>query len=143
MPGIKAGDTVHLHYTGRLEDGTVFDTTGDDDPVEFVAGEGQLIEGVENAVLGMSTGDRKTVTIAPDEGYGQRRDDLVETVPISALPDNVEVGDELTAEDEDGQLQFWVVAMEDDEAVLDANHPLAGETLTFELQVHAVQPPAG
>ncbi len=143
MPEIKAGDTVHLLYTGRLEDGTVFDTTGDDNPIEFVAGEGQLIEGVENAVLGMSTGDKKTVTIAPDEGYGPRRDDLVETVPLSALPDNVEVGDELTAESEDGEMQFWVIALEDDEAVLDANHPLAGETLTFELQVHSVQTPAG
>lgn len=139
MAKVKAGDTVHLLYTGRLEDGTVFDTTGDDNPIEFVAGGGQLIEGVENAVLGMSTGDKKTVTITPDEGYGQRQDDLVETVPLSALPDNVEVGDELTAEGEDGEMQFWVVGMEDDEAVLDANHPLAGETLTFELQVHSVQ----
>lgn len=140
MAEIKAGDTVHLLYTGRLEDGTVFDTTGEDNPIEFVAGQGQLIEGVENAVLGMSAGDKKTVTITPDEGYGPRQDDLVETVPLSALPDDVEVGDELTAEVEDGgQMQFWVIAMEDDEAVLDANHPLAGETLTFEIQVHSVQ----
>lgn len=142
MAEVKAGDKVHLLYTGRLEDGTVFDATGEDDPIEFVAGEGQLIEGVDNAVLGMSAGDKKTVTIAPDQGYGPRRDELVETVPISALPDDVEVGDELTAESEDGKVHVWVTAMGDDEATLDANHPLAGETLTFDLQVHSVQAPA-
>jgi peptidylprolyl isomerase len=143
MAQVKAGDTVYLHYTGRLEDGTVFDETGDNDPIEFVAGQGQLIEGVENAVLGMSTGEKKTVTIAPDQGYGPRRDDLVEKVPIDALPDDVEVGDELTAESEDGKVHLWVTEMSAAEATLDANHPLAGETLTFDLQVHSVQPPAG
>lgn len=142
MAEVKAGDKVHLLYTGRLEDGTVFDATGEDDPIEFVAGEGQLIAGVDNAVLGMSAGDKKTVTIAPDQGYGPRRDELVEKVPISALPDDVEVGDELTAESEDGKVHVWVTAMGDDKATLDANHPLAGETLTFDLQVHSVQAPA-
>jgi len=143
MAEVKAGDKVHLIYTGRLDDGTVFDETGADDPIEFVAGEGQLIEGVDNAVLGMSAGEKKTVTIAPDQGYGPRQDDLVERVPVSVLPDDVEVGDELTAESEDGKVHVWVTEMDDDEATLDANHPLAGETLTFDLEVHSVQPPGG
>ena len=143
MAEVKAGDKVHLIYTGRLDDGTVFDETGADDPIEFVAGEGQLIEGVDNAVLGMSAGEKKTVTIAPDQGYGPRQDDLVERVPVSVLPDDVEVGDELTAESEDGKVHVWVTDMDDDEATLDANHPLAGETLTFDLEVHSVQPPGG
>jgi len=142
MAEIKAGDTVHLHFTGRLVDGTVFDTTEDDEPIEFVAGDGELIEGVESAVLGMSVGDEKTVTIAPDQGYGPRQEELVEKVPISALPDDVEVDDELTAETEDGEVHFWVTEMGDEEATLDANHPLAGRTLTFDLRVHAVDPPA-
>jgi len=143
MAEIKAGDTVHLHYTGRLEDGHEFDATGDDQPIEFVAGDGELIEGVEDAVLGMSAREKKTVTIAPDQGYGPREEDLVEKVPISALPDDVELGDELTAETEDGEVHVWVTEMGDDEAALDANHPLAGKTLTFDLEVQAVQPPAG
>lgn len=143
MAEVKAGDKVSLLYTGRLEDGTVFDATGEDQPIEFVAGNGELIEGVDNAVLGMNAGEKKTVTIAPDQGYGPRRNELVERVPISVLPDNVEVGDELTAESEDGKVHVWVTEMGDDEATLDANHPLAGETLTFDLEVHSVQPPAG
>jgi peptidylprolyl isomerase len=141
MAEVKAGDKVYLHYTGRLEDGTVFDATGDDDPIEFVAGEGEVIEGVEQAVLGMSIGEKKTVTIAPDQAYGPRRDDLVETVPISDLPDDVEIGDELTAESEDGPVHVWVTGMDEAQATLDANHPLAGETLIFDLEVHSVQGP--
>ncbi|MHC4137868.1 MAG: FKBP-type peptidyl-prolyl cis-trans isomerase, partial [Planctomycetota bacterium] len=115
MAEVKAGDRVHLLYTGRLEDGTVFDATGEDQPIEFVAGDGELIQGVDNAVLGMSAGEKKTVTIAADQGYGPRRDELVEKVPISALPDDVEVGDELTAESEDGKVHVWVTEMGDDE----------------------------
>ena len=143
MAEVKAGDKVHLIYTGRLEDGTVFDATGEDQPIEFEAGQGELIEGVDSAVLGMSAGEKKTVTIAPDQGYGPRQDDLVETVPVSALPDEVEIGDELTAENEDGRVRVWVTEMRDDEATLDANHPLAGETLTFDLEVHSVQSAGG
>jgi len=143
MAEVKAGDTVHLHYTGRLKDGTVFDETEEGEPIEFVAGDGELIEGVENAVLGMSAGEKKTVTIAPDQGYGPRQEEMEETVLISELPDDVEVGDELTAETGDGTVHVWLTEMGETEATLDANHPLAGETLTFDLEVQAVHPADG
>jgi peptidylprolyl isomerase len=135
------GDTVHVHYTGRLEDGTVFDSSEGRDPLSFTVGGGQVIPGFDEAVAGMAPGDSKTVRLEPDDAYGDRRDDLVLEVEREHLPDGLEprVGMELALRGEDGrQLPVIVADVRDDAIVLDANHPLAGEPLTFDLTVVSV-----
>jgi peptidylprolyl isomerase len=135
------GDTVQVHYTGRLDDGTVFDTSEGRDPLSFTVGAGQVIPGFDDAVTGMAAGDSKTVRIGPDDGYGDRRDDLVLEVPKEQLPDGLDPvpGMELALRGEDGRaLPVRVADVGDAAILLDANHPLAGETLTFDLTVVAV-----
>jgi peptidylprolyl isomerase len=137
----KPGDTVHVHYTGRLDDGTVFDASEGRDPLAFTIGQGQVIEGFEQAVDGMVVGTEKTVRIPPDEAYGTRRDDLLIEVPREQLPEEmaVEVGMQLQLRREDGgALPVTVAETADESITLDANHPLAGEALTFELQLVAI-----
>lgn len=137
----KPGDTVHVHYTGRLDDGTVFDASEGRDPLAFTIGQGQVIEGFEQAVDGMVVGTEKTVRIPADEAYGTRRDDLLIEVPREQLPEEmaVEVGMQLQLRREDGgALPVTVAETADEKIVLDANHPLAGEALTFELQLVAI-----
>jgi len=134
----KQGDTVKVHYTGKLEDGTVFDSSKDRDPLEFTIGSGSIIPGFENGVIGMSVGESKTVEIAPDDGYGQRRDDLTVTVEKERLPENinVEVGQALRMERENGRTIDVVVSeIKEDEVTLDANHPLAGKKLIFDIEL--------
>ncbi len=141
MQTAKAGDTVHVHYTGRLDDGTVFDASEGREPLAFTLGQGQVIEGFEQAVDGMAVGTAKTVRIPPDEAYGTRRDDLLIEVPREQLPEEmaVEVGMQLQLRREDGgALPVTVAETGDASIVLDANHPLAGEALTFELQLVAI-----
>ncbi len=94
MAQASQGDVVRIHYTGRFEDGRVFDTSTERDPLEFVAGGGQVIPGVSNAVIGMEEGEKKTVTLPPDEGYGQRNPALEQTISREQLPDQVSVGDQ-------------------------------------------------
>lgn len=137
----KPGDTVHVHYTGRLDDGTVFDASEGRDPLAFTIGGGQVIEGFEQAVDGMVVGTEKTVRIPADEAYGTRRDDLLIEVPREQLPEemDVEVGMQLQLRREDGgAVPVTVAETADEKIVLDANHPLAGEALTFELQLVAI-----
>lgn len=138
MAEAKQGDTVRIHYTGTLEDGTVFDTSQNRDPLEFTLGEGKVITGFEEAVEGMEEGEKKTAEIPSDDAYGPRRDDLVLTVAREQLPADLEpdVGDQLEMRTQDGQTFPVVVAEVGDERVqLDANHPLAGKDLTFEIQL--------
>lgn len=138
MAEAKQGDTVRIHYTGTLEDGTVFDTSQNRDPLEFTLGEGKVISGFEEAVEGMEEGEQKTAEIPSDDAYGPRRDDLVLTVAREQLPADLEpdVGDQLEMRTQDGQTFPVVVAEVGDERVqLDANHPLAGKDLTFEIQL--------
>lgn len=141
MSTAKTGDTVHVHYTGRLDDGSVFDASEGRDPLAFTLGGGQVIAGFDDAVSGMAVGDAKTVRIPAEEAYGARRDDLRIEVPRDQLPDGleVEVGMQLQLRREDGGAMPVTVA-ETGEAsiVLDANHPLAGEALTFELRLVAI-----
>jgi len=134
----KRGDTVHVHYKGTLDDGSVFDSSEDSDPISFTIGGGQVIPGFEKAVEGMSVGDKKTERMEPADAYGERRDDLVFSVPKDQMPDDtaVEVGDMLHVGFPDGSsAEVQVAAIAEDSVELDANHPLAGQALTFELEL--------
>jgi FKBP-type peptidyl-prolyl cis-trans isomerase 2 len=138
MAQAKRGDTVHIHYTGRLEDGTVFDTSKERDPLSFTLGEGQVIPGFEAAVSGMDEGESKTTTIPSDDAYGPRRDELELSMPRSRFPDGLdpEVGQQLQMQTDEGQVFQVTVTGTTDEAVeLDANHPLAGRDLTFDIEL--------
>ena len=141
MTQAKAGDTVRIHYTGTLADGSRFDSSEGRDPLEFVLGGGQVIPGFDKAVTGMTAGEDKTVTIEPGDAYGERYDQLVQQIPRSALPADVTptVGMQLTGESEDGQQTRFVVTDVDGEAItLDANHPLAGHALTFAISLVSI-----
>ncbi len=141
MAAAKDGDKVKVHYTGTLEDGTVFDSSREAQPLEFTIGSGELIPGFENAVKGMKTGESITVKIEPDEAYGQHYAEMVQTVPISAFAGNVqpEVGQqfEVTPENDEPFI-VTITGVEDGNVILDANHPLAGKTLVFEISLEAI-----
>lgn len=140
MSKVKDGDTVKVHYTGTLtEEGTVFDSSQDREPLEFTLGEGKLIPGFEKAVVGMEEGDETTVEIESGDAYGQRREDLELEVAKSDLPDKIdpEVGMQLQMQQqENGQaIPVQITAVEDELVKLDANHPLAGKDLTFDIEL--------
>ena len=141
MSQAKSGDTVKIHYTGTLADGTQFDSSAGRDPLEFALGSGQVIPGFDQAVDGMAVGESKSITIAPDDAYGQRHDQLVQDVPKSALPDDMqpEVGMQLQSESPDGQvIQLVITAVADDTITVDGNHPLAGHELKFDIELVAI-----
>jgi peptidylprolyl isomerase len=132
------GDTVKVHYTGKLEDGTVFDSSEERGPLSFTLGQKQLIPGFEQAVLGMSEGESKTVTVPPQEAYGARREDLVLKVEKEKFPPQItpEEGKVLSLRQQDGGvIEAAIVDVGDDTVTLDANHPLAGRDLTFEIEL--------
>ena len=135
------GDTVTVEYTGKLDDGTVFDTSEDRDPISFTIGEEEVIPGFEEAVVGMEAGDSKSATLPPDQAYGPRSDEMVFTVPRTELPEDLdpEVGDRLEVQSRQGQTFPAVVAeIEGEQVTIDANHPLAGEELTFEIELKSI-----
>jgi FKBP-type peptidyl-prolyl cis-trans isomerase 2 len=141
MTVAKAGDTVRIHYTGRLGDGGEFDSSMGREPLEFTLGEGAVIAGFEKAVMGMSVGEAKTVTIACDDAYGAHEEAGVEVIERSMIPAEVEleVGGQVRADGPDGEPVVLTIAAIDDETVtLDGNHPLAGHDLTFELELVAI-----
>lgn len=138
MAQAQRGNTVKVHYTGKLDDGKVFDTSANRDPIEFTIGEGRVIPGFENGVLGMSPGESRTITIPSDEAYGPHRDDMVVEVERKHLPPDLEadVGDQLQMRQADGQPVLVTVADVGDKRItLDANHPLAGKDLTFDVEL--------
>ncbi len=139
MQQAKTGDTVKIHYTGKLQEtDKVFDTSRNSDPIEFQIGEGKLIPGFEKAVTGMNVGEKKTISLPPDEAYGQRREDLLVSVNRERFPEDVtpEVGKMLRIERPDGDtINVHVAKVEDDAVILDANHPLAGNTLVFDMEL--------
>ncbi|MEX0646408.1 MAG: peptidylprolyl isomerase [Balneolaceae bacterium] len=138
MPKVKDGDTVKVHYTGTLEDGAVFDTSEEREPLEFTLGQGQLIPGFEKAVIGMDEGESTTVEIPSEEAYGETREDLVITVPKDQLPEDVEpqIGMQLQVNQPDGQpIPVRITEVGDAELTLDANHPLAGKDLKFKIEL--------
>lgn len=134
---IKKGDTVRAHYTGTLADGTVFDSSREREPLEFTLGEGMLIPGFEAAVEGHEAGDTVTVTIPPDQAYGDTDPELIFTVPRGQVPEHIplEVGVPLQLSNEQGQMDVTIAEVGEDEITLDANHPLAGKELTFEIEI--------
>ena len=138
MSQAKTGDTVHVHYTGKLDDGTEFDSSAGRDPLEFAVGGGQVIAGFDKAVEGMTAGDTKSVRIPAEEAYGSHHVQLVQEVPRSALPDEIEpvVGMRLQTPGPEGQaIQLVVTAVSADSITVDGNHPLAGQALNFEIEL--------
>lgn len=138
----KRGDTVHVHYRGTLEDGTEFDSSAGSDPIVFTIGAGQVIPGFEDAIEGMSAGEKKTEHIAVGNAYGEHRDELVFVVPRDQMPEGaeVEVGDMLRVGFPDGSnAAVQVAALDEQSVTLDANHPLAGKNLTFELELVTIE----
>ncbi len=132
---IEAGKTVKVHYKGTLDDGSVFDSSEGRDPIEFEMGSGALIPGFEAAVAEMETDETRSVTIPAAEAYGDVNQDMVGEIPRSNLPDDIEpeVGMVLSMHAPDGEMPVRVVAVDEENLTLDANHPLAGQNLTFEL----------
>lgn len=141
MQQIKSGDKVKVHYHGKLTTGETFDTSEGRDPLEFTVGAGQVIKGFDDALVNMSVGEKKTVQIPVGEAYGDRRDDMVVQYPRNEFPDDMqpEVGMQLNMSDNMGN-NFPVVITEvqDEVVVLDANHPLAGQDLIFDLEVVSI-----
>lgn len=138
MSAAEHGNTVLVHYTGRLDDGSIFDSSVERDPLEFTLGEGQVIPGFENAVIGMETGESKTVLIDCLEAYGPRFEEMVQTVERSQIPADIplEIGAQLQAHHpQGGALILTVTDLTDTLVTLDANHPLAGQNLTFEIEL--------
>lgn len=138
MSQVKANDTVRVHYTGKLENGQIFDSSLERDPLEFTLGQGQLIPGFEQGVLDMKVNEKKTIEIPHTEAYGEVREELFHEVGKDKLPEEmkVEVGMGLISKAPDGsERQLTVHEVKDDTIIVDANHPLAGKDLTFELEL--------
>ncbi len=134
----KDGDTVRVHYTGKLEDGTVFDSSLEREPLEFTLGEGPIIPGFEEAVRGMHVGQSKTVTISPEEAYGPYLDEMVLVIEREQLPPelNPAVGQRLQMQQQDGRKVIILITDVSEATItVDANHPLAGKDLTFEIEL--------
>ena len=138
MAQAQNGDAVKVHYTGKLDDGRVFESSEGRDPLEVQLGGQQILPGVEKAVVGMSVGESKTVTIAASDAYGPHRPELSTVVKRAELPDDIdpEVGQQLLMRQPSGEeLRVMVIDADEDSVTLDGNHPLAGEDLTFDLQL--------
>lgn len=138
MATAKSGDTVKVHYKGSLADGTVFDSSEGGEPLEFQLGQEMVIPGFENAIVGMNIGDSKTVNIPADEAYGQYRDDLVLEIEKNQIPSHIqpELGMMLQMQSDQGTVtNVTITQISDNTVTLDANHPLAGKDLIFEIQL--------
>jgi len=141
MVKAKTGDTVSVHYTGKLDDGTIFDTSADREPLQFTIGEKQVISGFEQAVIGMEPGDSKSTRIPAEEAYGPHYDEMVVTLDKGHLPEGVEpeVEQRFQLRQPDGQTFIAKVTdIGESSITLDANHPLAGEALTFDIQLTGI-----
>jgi peptidylprolyl isomerase len=137
MTQAKQGDTVRVHYTGTLDDGQEFDSSRGLDPLTFTIGAGSVIQGFDDAVTGMTVGDEKRVTIPAEEAYGPRRDELTVRLPRTELPSDLQLeeGSQLRMEQGEQSIVVTVRELDDQTVTLDANHPLAGEALTFDLRL--------
>ncbi|MEQ8476552.1 peptidylprolyl isomerase [Fulvivirga sp.] len=138
MSEVKKGDKVKVHYTGKLNDGSVFDSSANREPLEFEVGAGMMIAGFDNAVNGMKVGDKKVAEIPAAEAYGEKNDDMVVSVPKAQLPPdlNPEIGQQLSMQQPNGQAIPVVVTKVETETIeIDANHPLAGKDLIFDIEL--------
>ncbi len=141
MTQVKSGDTVRIHYTGTLTDGTTFDSSDGRDPLEFTIGSGQIIPGLEKAIPGMEVGEKKRVEIPADEAYGQPNPQAMQSVPRTEIPDNIplDLGTQLQVQTPTGQVMpVTVVEVTEEQVTLDANHPLAGKDLVFDFELVAI-----
>ena len=138
MTQVKTGDTVHIHYTGTLNDGTTFDSSEGREPLSFQVGSGQIIPGLDSAIPGMTVGDKKTVNVACDEAYGQVNPEMTQAVPRADIPADIplETGTRLQMQTQNGQvIPVTVTAVDDSTVPLAATHPLAGQDLTFNIEL--------
>jgi peptidylprolyl isomerase len=141
MTAIKQGDTVRIHYTGTLLDGNVFDSSDGRDPLEFVVGSGQIIPGLDSAMPGLTVGEKKRVEIACVDAYGPINPEMRQSIPREGIPDDIPLtpGSQLQMQTPEGQvLPVTVVEADDATVTLDANHPLAGQDLIFEIEVISI-----
>ncbi len=133
---IKQGSNVKVHYTGKLDNNEVFDSSDGRDPIQFEVGSKQVIEGFETAVLGLDKGDKATVTIPSEQAYGEIREELIMVVPKNQVPQDVSVGSQLQGIGGNGEpFNVTVTNISEESVTLDANHPLAGKTLIFDIEV--------
>lgn len=138
MSQVQGNETVKLHYTGKLNDGQVFDTSAEREPLEVKLGQGQLIPGFEKGLVAMKVNEKKTITIPKEEAYGDVQKELFQKIPSENLPQDIkpEVGMGLVSKNPDGsERQLRVAEVKEDFIIVDANHPLAGQDLTFELEL--------
>ncbi len=138
MTQVENGDTVRIHYSGTLDDGTKFDTSEGRDPLSFEVGSGQIISGLDKALPGMTVGETKTVNVPCDDAYGQPVPDMRQSVPREGIPDGLplDVGTQLQMQTPEGQMvPVTIVEVTEEQITLDANHPLAGQDLTFEIEL--------
>jgi len=140
MSVVRQGDTVRLHYTTFAADGCVIETSGQRDPFEFVVGSPDVIAGINRAVVGMRSGERRRIAVAPEHAFGYRDPRLQQVTPRLGMLEKVEEGDQLTATIAGTELDVWVRTVSDDDLSLDANHPLAGEALVYEIEIVHVEP---
>ena len=141
MPQAKDGDVVRVHYTGTLDDETQFDSSAGRDPLEFTVGAGMVIPGFDEMVRGMEPGDSRTTRIPADQAYGESREEMKLTLTRGQLPPEFrpEIGQQIHLEGHDGQpVAARVVEADESGVVVDANHPLAGEALTFKIELVAI-----
>ncbi|HXG93742.1 MAG TPA: peptidylprolyl isomerase [Blastocatellia bacterium] len=141
MDKVKEGDNISLHYTGTLDDGTVFDSSEGGAPLSFTVGSGEVIQGFDEGVRGMEVGETRDINIPPDQAYGQYYDELVRVVPRQAFPPNITpaVGMAFELELPSGQtMPVRIIDVEGDNVTLDANHLLAGETLNFKVKLVSI-----
>ena len=141
MKRVESNSTVSVNYTGKLEDGTIFDSSLVEgrEPLKTTLGQGQLIKGFENGLLEMQVGESKTIEIPSEDAYGEYLEYLIQEVPLEQMPGDVEVGTQLFSQTEMGPVNFVVKEIKEMTVVLDANHPLAGKNLIFELEVLDVE----
>ena len=143
MEQAKSGDTVKVHYSGRLTDGTTFDSSSGRDPLEFKVGNGDVIKGFDEGVTGMAVGEKKTVHIPADEAYGQKEDERIVQFPRGNFPPDMEpeVGMQLNMTNGGGQvIPVTIISVDVENVTLDANHPLAGQDLIFDIELVEIVP---
>lgn len=138
MAQANTGDTVRIHYTGTLQDGSEFDSSAGRDPLEFTIGENRILRKLEEAVVGMAVGDKANVDIAADDAYGPRDPEAIQQVERGMIPEEIDVtvGNQLQATTQTGQtIVLTVVEVNDETVTVDGNHPLAGEDLSFAIEL--------
>ena len=140
MRKIQSGDNVKVHYTGKLEDGSIFDTSLAEgrEPLETTLGQGQLIKGFEAGLIDMSEGDKKTIEIESADAYGEYNPEMINEIPKTQVPEGVKEGEMLQGMGPMGPVNVKVVEVKEETVVLDANHPLAGKKLIFDLEVVSI-----